>query len=108
MSLPEAETSAVAPQGSIAPPGSDSPLHLPEACLPAACPFHRPSGHPLERHRAVIDFEANDLVVRLCDHGEAHPDPDALAQLVNEGVVLMPAIKTEPRRVCDGCCLGSR
>jgi hypothetical protein len=27
---------------------------------------------------------------------------------VNEGVVLMPAIKTEHRRVCDGCCLGSR
>lgn len=96
------------PTGSIAPPGSDAPLHLPEECLPVACPFHRPSGHPLERYRAVIDFETEGLVVRICDHGEMHPDPDALSALSSRRGESATNVRATHRRACDGCCLSAR
>jgi hypothetical protein len=92
------------PAGSIAPPGSDAPLHLPEECLPDACPFHRPSGHPLERYRAVYDFDRRGLVARICAHGELHPDPDELARLDRERASERGVEARFHRRRCDGCC----
>jgi hypothetical protein len=92
------------PTGSIAPTGSDAPLHRPEECLPEACPFHRPSGHPLERFPAVYNFERRGLVERLCAHGEPHPDPDHLAQSDRERPSQSGVEARFHRQRCDGCC----
>jgi len=92
------------PDGSVAPAGSDAPLHGPEECLPQPCPFHRPSGHPLERYPVVYNFERRGAIERICAHGEPHPDPDHLSQLDRERPSQSGVEARFHRRRCDGCC----
>lgn len=71
-------------------------VHEETSCLgDPTCAVHRPSEH--EYRDWPMDWQ-DGMLVRLCEHGEPHPDPDALAF----------AVKQEHfwrgNHDCDGCC----
>jgi hypothetical protein len=50
-------------------------VHEPADCEGEPCAFHHPSDHPLKN--APISWQ-NGMVMRICEHGVAHPDVDHL------------------------------
>lgn len=61
--------------------GSLARLHGPARCAGVACPVHRPSRHAL-RDAPLTWIPELQLMMRRCEHGHEHPDPDSLAYLV--------------------------
>jgi hypothetical protein len=75
--------------------------HSAEVCAGQVCPLHSPSDHHMASWPLVFRADRPPLIDRLCDHGTAHPDPDALAYLR----------KFDPsdngawsKHQCCGCC----
>lgn len=55
-------------------------IHGPRKCSGQACCFHAPSDHPL-REAPMIWLRSLNLMMRKCEHGLIHPDPDSLAHV---------------------------
>lgn len=78
-------------------------VHPRQYCDGEPCCIHNPSNHamvtfPLDWHSDL------GLMVRVCPHGRAHPDPDSLMYLLR---VLGPRHYQERAlgiHGCDGCC----
>ena len=54
--------------------------HGPTRCVGGFCSIHCPSVHPLNRAPLVWSRGTN-LMLRVCDHGKLHPDPDSVRAL---------------------------
>jgi hypothetical protein len=61
------------------------------------CPIHSPSPHAMHEEPMVLQRESR-LVLRLCRHQIAHPDPDSVVFFERCGVLGMHAHE------CDECC----
>jgi hypothetical protein len=70
-----------------------------EAC-DNGCPIHSPSDHPLRE--APIAFDGSD-VMRKCQHGKLHPDPDFIEYLREGYGDTVSSIAAEHNDCC-GCC----
>lgn len=60
------------------------------------CVIHNPSSHHMldwPQH-----WRRNGVLDRICEHGQAHPDPDQFALWVTRGWERFAAHE------CDGCC----
>lgn len=84
-----------------------------ECLLPRSCPIHSPSDHPLNSAPMQWVTELSQLL-RVCEHGITHPDPDDLRVKTFLGglknLLLVEAI-TSVHLVaenCDGCCHSER
>ena len=55
-------------------------MHGPARCAGSACPIHRPSCHTL-RDAPLTWLPELQLMMRECEHGHRHPDPDSMAFL---------------------------
>lgn len=53
-------------------------VHTPEQCAGQYCGLHNPSAHPL-RDAPLAWINWGKQLVRICSHGERHPDPDDVA-----------------------------
>lgn len=62
--------------------GTTMQTHGPARCAGRACCIHRPSNHPLATAPMQWMPEIN-LMLRICEHGSVHPDPDSLAWLMS-------------------------
>jgi hypothetical protein len=80
-------------------------------CREHGCCIHNPSDHPLrdqpqvwrdQRYRSDVQYYEPPHMVRVCEHGLDHPDPDALAWQRRSGEAdLADYLAIHP---CDGCC----
>ncbi len=70
--------------------------HGPARCRRTFCTIHHPSDHPLKEAPLVWSRRTN-LMLRICDHGCEHPDPDSAAVLNRPALI---------RHECcpDHCC----
>lgn len=59
-------------------------VHADGDCHGPACPIHRASDHHMRGW--MLDWKGG--IVRICPHGESHPDPDTGRDCIG----------------CDGCC----
>jgi hypothetical protein len=67
------------------------------------CVIHRPSDHPLKD--APLAYHAGlNAMFRICEHSEAHPDPDSLRFLVERGV---PYGSYPLHDCCSNVCCGN-
>lgn len=57
--------------------GTTLQIHGPARCAGTRCSFHNPSDHPL-RTAPMIWMPEINLILRVCEHGRTHPDPDSL------------------------------
>lgn len=60
--------------------GTGMQIHGEARCAGAPCPFHNPSDHPL-REAPLAWFKELNLMMRQCEHGSLHPDPDSMLHL---------------------------
>jgi hypothetical protein len=74
-------------------------VHLPDQCAGRNCWIHNPSGHPLDK--APIYCAEGVRVLRICDHGMPHRDPDDLDYVLATRSMTRDDIPPED---CDGCC----
>lgn len=77
--------------------------HSPILCLEHRCVPARPSVHHMRYWKrsaevawATSPFFPRSLIMRECEHGLKHPDPDSLTELVRVG--------GRHFHNCDGCC----
>lgn len=84
-------------------------VHEEDVCIGPHCCIHRPSDHPLKN--APLDWWQGWGMMRVCEHGFTHPDPDDLNVKVAlhgifEGLALIEAITSVHmmKEHCDGCC----
>lgn len=81
-------------------------VHPDGSCLGEFCAIHRPSDHPL--NAAPFGwYEEVKALMRVCDHGWWHPDPDdirfkigIMAWAVVEAITSVHLVEEN----CDGCC----
>jgi hypothetical protein len=73
-------------------------IHPPTRCAGYHCPGHNPSDHHMVDWARDILTDRHNLLVRMCPHGIAHPDPDSLAWLDRTGVA------DDGTHACDTCC----
>ena len=71
------------------------------------CPIHSPSDHPLKD--APMDWYGGEIrhLVRVCEHGLYHPDPDDIAfKMATLDWMTVEAISSVHlvEENCDGCC----
>lgn len=82
-------------------------IHRRETCAPP-CPWHSPRDHALADRPLYIRTTIGPpyLALRICPHGEMHPDPDSLEYCRTAANNLSPAQfkKQYQAHVCDGCC----
>lgn len=76
-------------------------VHSPQLCAGKSCCIHNPSDHPLkDAPRKFIS--PGYMMVRICEHGIEHPDPDHLADVAER---LAPEMaEAQAAHVCCGCC----
>lgn len=70
--------------------------HPLDECVGMACVIHNPSGHHMDSWPA--QWRSAGVLVRICTHSLAHPDPDQFGLWVaqqREHLVV---------HECDGCC----
>lgn len=68
------------------------------------CPLHRPSNHKL-KNRPIDWVDELKAIVRVCEHDQAHPDPDDLYfKLAKGDPSLRAPIAFLISHPCDGCC----
>lgn len=85
-------------QGFSLGPGELNKTHTPSQCASDdQCVIHNPSDHHMLTWPAVWRAD-KQLVERKCKHGVGHPDPDALAFLIEHGKGYVGT------HGCDGCC----
>lgn len=72
---------------------------------PLACCIHHPSDHAL--NTAPLDWWQGVGMMRVCEHGFRHPDPDDIAFKMSTGNFIMVEAISSVHLVsdhCDGCC----
>lgn len=69
----------------------------------AACPFHNPSVHPLAL--APIRYSAAAGLVRVCQHGNEHPDRDDHRSQMIAYPIFAKIAENQHDKICCGCCL---
>lgn len=83
-------------------PGGLLRTHARARCVGRFCCIHNPSEHSLRN--AEMDWEEdNERMIRVCIHGERHPDPDHLAfirAIHGDFYAAQQAVHE-----CDGCCM---
>lgn len=80
-------------------------VDLPEPRL-KWCGIHRPSAHPLRgAGRVLWTTGARPMVLRVCAHNQAHPDPDEAAWMKYRELVDHGDLMPDHKDVCDGCCV---
>jgi hypothetical protein len=65
--------------------------HPAGACYGEFCTIHNPSNHHMIKWKQDWLVHEN-YMVRICPHGQAHPDPDEIN------------LKVPENHGCDGCC----
>lgn len=75
--------------------------HGPDQCAGNPCALHNPSDHPLSHAPMKWDHSRN-LMIRWCNHGYWHPDPDDIT-FKHRSTSAAWAAQCEIHR-CDGCC----
>jgi hypothetical protein len=66
------------------------------SCAPFACTIHRPTDHVLRKFpNRWLQWE--QMMVRVCGHGNEHPDPDDMNVRISEA---------KARCDCDCLCCG--
>ncbi len=88
--------------------GTTLTIHGPQRCSGPNCCFHNPSDHPLN-DRPLTWTPMFNLMSRVCEHDEPHPDPDSLDYLMRRGlqeIVLVEAITSTHMSYCceQQCC----
>lgn len=83
-------------------------IHSEDSCFLEHCAIHNPSEHPLRN--APMDWYGGDIraLVRVCEHGLQHPDPDDLRFKLAIGDFITVEALTSVHLVaenCDGCCI---
>lgn len=63
-------------------------VHLPAECAGHNCIVHNPTGHHMRRWPLLWD-DSRKIFLRVCEHGQGHPDPDGWGTREHE---------------CDGDC----
>lgn len=66
------------------------------ACAPFQCTIHRPTEHSMRKFPNRWD-QLTQMMVRVCPHGEEHPDPDDMNARISE---------EKGRCSCDCLCCG--
>lgn len=81
-------------------------LHSPEQCAGESWWAHAHSVHPLNSARVAWD-EDRWIVWRQCEHGQWHPDPDAVAYVMRGRTTYVGRDRSRDpdRHDCDGCCI---
>lgn len=83
--------------------GSVLNVHERGECLGEHCCIHNPSQHPLRA--APYAWWDLGLLVRVCSHGQQHPDPDSIQFALLKGAFMMiEAVSSVHLDHCDGCC----
>lgn len=82
-------------------------IHPEEGCRGRKCAIHNPSEHPLKD--APMDWYGGEIrhLVRVCEHGFHHPDPDDIAfKMLTWDFMTVEAIASVHlvEENCDGCC----
>jgi hypothetical protein len=85
-------------------------VHDAGTCLGDHCCVHSPSDHPL--NTAPLDWwwEFRHMV-RVCEHGVSHPDPDDLMfkQIIGDWLTVEAISSVHlMKENCDGCCVTAR
>jgi hypothetical protein len=85
-------------------------IHPEGTCLLGVCSIHNPSDHPLRD--APMDWFGDNIraLVRVCEHGFRHPDPDDLRFKMATGDSITVEAMSSVHLVaenCDGCCTSS-
>ena len=81
-------------------------IHPKGTCIFGRCAIHNPSDHPL-KDAPFLWYEEVRHLVRVCEHGFHHPDPDdlyfksAMMDLVTVEAISSVHLVEEN---CDGCC----
>jgi hypothetical protein len=70
--------------------------HSLDDCMGMDCVIHNPSGHHMRDWPQR--WRATDVLDRVCEHGQAHPDPDQFMLWLAQGY------ETLAVHECDGCC----
>lgn len=81
-------------------------VHERANCMLEHCSIHNPSTHPLNHAPLVWEQEIHTMM-RVCEHGFRHPDPDDTAFKMAIGDwLLVEAIHSVHlmSENCDGCC----
>jgi hypothetical protein len=72
-------------------------VHVPSSCSGRGCAIHNhPSDHDLMN--ADMDWDEDNILRRICKHGDYHPDKDSATYLTSIGQDYYN------NHVCDGCC----
>lgn len=74
--------------------GTKMVTHKKNTCYGYWCCIHNPSPHHMKSWEQYWN-ESKGIMYRLCDHGEAHPDPDD---------PLSYRVSKFHKDDCDGCC----
>lgn len=88
-------------------------VHPADVCIGPHCCIHNPSDHPLKD--ASLDWWPEVGMMRRCEHGFTHPDPDDIAVKpllygIPQGMMMVEAIMSVHlmEENCDGCCATPR
>ena len=89
------------------PDGRTLKTHGSGECSGTPCVLHSPSDHPLKD--APLDWRMERaMMVRICEHGLAHPDPDDRAhweRRLGGDPAAKEFIEARAQHDCDGCCV---
>ncbi len=81
-------------------------VHDRGGCAGGFCCIHNPSDHPLNGRPLLWDRRWRAMR-RICEHDQAHPDPDDIAWRTRMFDWHRPPIELVLHaEVCDGCCAG--
>ena len=76
-------------------------VHPPNRCGGEVCVIHNPTDHPMREWPIVM---RETLILRVCPHGNKHPDPDSLSYFVNQWESIGLSADRWRGHTCDGCC----
>ena len=81
-------------------------IHPEGTCIGEHCCIHNPSDHPL-KNAPMEWYPQISHMVRVCEHGFQHPDPDDIQfKMMIGDFMAVEAISSVHlvRENCDGCC----
>lgn len=87
-------------------------VHGPKLCEGSPCCIHHPSDHKL-KDATLYWHQPDRQMMRVCEHGKPHPDPDDLSHkeltlsklyLFGQVAIADAQLQRWLTHFCDGCC----